>query len=209
VNEYVTKFTQLSHYAPNEMDTDEKKQDCFLNGLNDEFAYALEARDWPLPDAASDLWLPHPRGRPTNAGPHPLVGCRPVGSTTPPDFTDVATRYCLRPALPPLLVSSLPRLALSPPGAAFDLQPSRQRRHPNEVGPCPQGGCRPVGSAALAPAHCHEALLSKSPGLDASAPAFDAGPRPPTPAPDHRRRPTPVKVFFQICIKFECNFNEN
>jgi hypothetical protein len=35
VNEYVTKFTQLSRYAPHEVDTDEKKQECFLNGLND------------------------------------------------------------------------------------------------------------------------------------------------------------------------------
>jgi hypothetical protein len=26
VNVYVTKFTQLSHYAPNEVDTDKKKQ---------------------------------------------------------------------------------------------------------------------------------------------------------------------------------------
>jgi hypothetical protein len=46
VNEYVTKFTQLSRYAPNEVDTDEKKQDCFLNRLNDELAYALEAWDF-------------------------------------------------------------------------------------------------------------------------------------------------------------------
>jgi hypothetical protein len=44
VNEYVTKFTQLSRYAPHEVDTDEKKQECFLNGLNDGMAYALEAR---------------------------------------------------------------------------------------------------------------------------------------------------------------------
>jgi hypothetical protein len=43
VNEYVTKFTQLSYYASNEVDTDEKKQDFFLNGLNDGLAYALEA----------------------------------------------------------------------------------------------------------------------------------------------------------------------
>jgi hypothetical protein len=43
VNEYVTKFTQLSRYAPLEVDTDEKKQECFLNGLNDWLAYALEA----------------------------------------------------------------------------------------------------------------------------------------------------------------------
>jgi hypothetical protein len=46
VNEYVTKFTQLSHYAPHEVDTDEKKQECFLNSLNDGLAYALEARDF-------------------------------------------------------------------------------------------------------------------------------------------------------------------
>jgi hypothetical protein len=46
MNKYVTKFTQLSHYAPHEVDTDEKKQECFLNGLNDVLAYALEARDF-------------------------------------------------------------------------------------------------------------------------------------------------------------------
>jgi hypothetical protein len=46
VNEYVTKFTQLSRYAPHEVNTDEKKQECFLNGLNDRLAYALEARDF-------------------------------------------------------------------------------------------------------------------------------------------------------------------
>jgi hypothetical protein len=43
MNKYVTMFTQLSRYAPNEVDTDEKKQDYFLNGLNNELAYALEA----------------------------------------------------------------------------------------------------------------------------------------------------------------------
>jgi hypothetical protein len=46
VNEYVTKFTQLSCYAPHEVDTKEKKQECFLNGFNDGLAYALEARDF-------------------------------------------------------------------------------------------------------------------------------------------------------------------
>jgi hypothetical protein len=44
VNEYVTKFTQLSRYAPHDVNTDEKKQECFLNGLNDGLAYALEGR---------------------------------------------------------------------------------------------------------------------------------------------------------------------
>jgi TPP-dependent indolepyruvate ferredoxin oxidoreductase alpha subunit len=46
VNEYVTKFTQLSRYALNKVDTDEKKQDYFLNGLNHGLAYALEAQDF-------------------------------------------------------------------------------------------------------------------------------------------------------------------
>jgi hypothetical protein len=46
VSEYVTKFTQLSRYAPHEVDTDEKKHECFLNGLNNGLAYALEARDF-------------------------------------------------------------------------------------------------------------------------------------------------------------------
>jgi hypothetical protein len=46
VNGYVTKFTQLSCYAPNKVNTDEKKQDCFLNGLNDGLTYALEAQDF-------------------------------------------------------------------------------------------------------------------------------------------------------------------
>jgi hypothetical protein len=46
VNEYVTHFTQLSCYAPENVDTDEKKQDWFLNGLYDGPAYPLEARDF-------------------------------------------------------------------------------------------------------------------------------------------------------------------
>jgi hypothetical protein len=46
VNVYITKFTQLSRYAPHEVNTDEKNQECFLNGLNDGLAYTLEARDF-------------------------------------------------------------------------------------------------------------------------------------------------------------------
>jgi hypothetical protein len=46
MNEYVTKFTQLSCYAPHEVDTDEKKHEYFLNDLNDGLAYTLEARDF-------------------------------------------------------------------------------------------------------------------------------------------------------------------
>jgi hypothetical protein len=45
MNEYITKFTQLTRYAPHEVDTDEKKPECFLNCFNDRLAYAPEARD--------------------------------------------------------------------------------------------------------------------------------------------------------------------
>jgi hypothetical protein len=45
-DEYATKFIQLSRYAPHEVDTDEKKPECFLNGLIDGLAYALEAQDF-------------------------------------------------------------------------------------------------------------------------------------------------------------------
>jgi hypothetical protein len=37
---------QLSRYAPNDMDTDEKKLECFVNWLNDGLAYSLEAHDF-------------------------------------------------------------------------------------------------------------------------------------------------------------------
>jgi hypothetical protein len=46
MSEYVTRLTQLSRYTPNDMDTSEKKQECFLNGLDDGLSYALEARDF-------------------------------------------------------------------------------------------------------------------------------------------------------------------
>jgi hypothetical protein len=46
VSGYVTHFTQLSRYAPNDVDTDEKKQEYFLNGLDDGLVYALEAQDF-------------------------------------------------------------------------------------------------------------------------------------------------------------------
>jgi hypothetical protein len=36
MNEYLNKFTQMSRYTPDDVNTDEKKQDAFLNGLNDE-----------------------------------------------------------------------------------------------------------------------------------------------------------------------------
>jgi hypothetical protein len=41
MNEYLNRLTQLSRYAPDDVNTDEKKQDAFLNGLNDEIQFQL------------------------------------------------------------------------------------------------------------------------------------------------------------------------
>jgi hypothetical protein len=46
VNEYLYSFIQLSRYAPNDIDTDEKKQDAFLNGLNDDIQFQLLNTDY-------------------------------------------------------------------------------------------------------------------------------------------------------------------
>jgi hypothetical protein len=41
VNEYLNSFIQLSRYAPDDINTDEKKHDMFLNGLNDDIQLQL------------------------------------------------------------------------------------------------------------------------------------------------------------------------
>jgi hypothetical protein len=44
VIEYLHKFTELSCYAPYEVDNDEKKQDAFLRGLDPELRTLIGAR---------------------------------------------------------------------------------------------------------------------------------------------------------------------
>jgi hypothetical protein len=46
VNEYLNKFTQMSRYAPDEVNTDEKKHDAFQNGLNDGIQLQLLNTDY-------------------------------------------------------------------------------------------------------------------------------------------------------------------
>jgi hypothetical protein len=46
VNEYLNSFIQLSRYAPDDVNTDEKKQDRFLNGLNDDIQFQLFNTDY-------------------------------------------------------------------------------------------------------------------------------------------------------------------
>jgi hypothetical protein len=46
VIEYLSKFTQMSRYAPDDVNTDENKYDAFLNGLNDEIQFQLLNTDY-------------------------------------------------------------------------------------------------------------------------------------------------------------------
>jgi hypothetical protein len=46
VNEYLNSFIQLSMYATDDINTDEKKQDVFLSGLNDDIQFQLLNTDY-------------------------------------------------------------------------------------------------------------------------------------------------------------------
>jgi hypothetical protein len=46
VNEYLNSFIQLSRYALDKINMDEKKQDIFLNGLNDDIQFQLLNTDY-------------------------------------------------------------------------------------------------------------------------------------------------------------------
>jgi hypothetical protein len=46
VNEYLNSFIQLSRYAPDDINTDGKKHDMFLNGLNDDIQFQLLNTDY-------------------------------------------------------------------------------------------------------------------------------------------------------------------
>jgi hypothetical protein len=100
VNEYVTKFTQLSRYAPNEVDTNEKKQDCFFNGLNDGLAYALEAQDFENFQGMVNkaLVLGNPRGEMEHK--HKLVHQHQPSSSTRPCVGPPSVAPVFHPAQP-------------------------------------------------------------------------------------------------------------
>jgi hypothetical protein len=97
VNEYVTKFTELSRYAPHEVDTDEKKQECFLN---DGLAYALEARDFENFQGMVNkaLMLENRRGMMERK--HKLVCQHQSGSSSRPRVATPSARPMLHPAQP-------------------------------------------------------------------------------------------------------------
>jgi hypothetical protein len=103
VNEYVTKFTQLSRYAPHEVDTDEKNQVCFLNGLNDGLAYALKAQDFENFEnfqgmVNNALVLENHRG--VMECKHKLVRQHQLGSSSRPRVATSSAEPRFRPAQP-------------------------------------------------------------------------------------------------------------
>jgi hypothetical protein len=100
MNEYVTKFTQLSHYAPHEVDTDEKKQECFLNGLNDGLTYALEARDFENFQGMVNKSLMQENRRAVMEHNHKLVHQHQPSSSSKPRVATSSTGSVFRPAQP-------------------------------------------------------------------------------------------------------------
>jgi hypothetical protein len=46
VNEYLNSFIKLLRYAPDDINTDEKNQDVFLSGLNDDIQFQLLNTDY-------------------------------------------------------------------------------------------------------------------------------------------------------------------
>jgi hypothetical protein len=47
VNEYLNQFIQLSRYATDDINTDEKKQNTYLKGLKDEIQFQLLNTNYP------------------------------------------------------------------------------------------------------------------------------------------------------------------
>jgi hypothetical protein len=54
VSEYIDEFTNLSCYAPDDSDTDAKRKENFLEGLNDELSIHLSVAYTPTFQALLD-----------------------------------------------------------------------------------------------------------------------------------------------------------
>jgi hypothetical protein len=100
VNEYVTKFSQLSRYATHEVNTDEKKQECFLNGLNNGLAYALEARDFENFQGMVNKALVLDNRRGMMECKHKLVRQHQPGNSSRPCVATPLARPMFRPPQP-------------------------------------------------------------------------------------------------------------
>jgi hypothetical protein len=127
VNEYVTKFTQLSRYAPHEVNTDLKKQECFLNGLNDGLAFALEARDFENFQGMVNKALVLENRRGVMERNHKLVCQHQQSSSSKPRVATSSTRHVFCSAQPQFL----PRPQAA--GQAFSTPPRQVIQYPNNL----------------------------------------------------------------------------
>jgi hypothetical protein len=100
VNEYNTKFTQLSRYAPHEVNTDEKKHGCFLNGMNVGLAYALEAQDFKNFQGIVNKTLVLENHRGVMERKRKLVRQHQPGSSSRPHVATSSAGHVFRPAQP-------------------------------------------------------------------------------------------------------------
>jgi hypothetical protein len=100
MNEYITKFTQLSRYALHEVNNDEKKQECFRNGLNDGIAYALEAWDIENFQGMVNKALVLKNHRGVMERKHKLVHQHQPGSSSRPCVTTPLAGHVFRPTQP-------------------------------------------------------------------------------------------------------------
>jgi hypothetical protein len=103
MNKYITKFTQLSCYAPHEVDTDEKKQECFFNGLNDGLAYGLEAQDIENFQRLVNKALVLKNSIGVMERKHKLVHLYQLGSSSRPRVATSSARPVFHPAQPQFL----------------------------------------------------------------------------------------------------------
>jgi hypothetical protein len=127
MNKYVTKFTQLSRYAPHEVDTDEKKQECFLNGLNDGLAYALKARDFEnFQGMVNKALMLENRSRVMKRK-HKLVHQHQPSSSSKPRVATSSARPVFRPARPQFL------LRLQAAGQGFSTPQRQVIQRPNNL----------------------------------------------------------------------------
>jgi hypothetical protein len=100
INEYATKFTQLSRYAPYEVDIDEKKHECFLNDLNDGLAYALEAQNFENFQGMVNKSLMLENRRGVMKHKHKLVRQHQSGSSSRPHVATCSAGTVFCPAQP-------------------------------------------------------------------------------------------------------------
>jgi hypothetical protein len=103
VNEYVTKFTLLSRYAPHEVNPDEKKHECFLDSLNHGLAYALEARDFENFQGVANMALVLENRRGVMEDKHKLVHQHQPSSSSKPRVATSSAGPMFRPAQPQFL----------------------------------------------------------------------------------------------------------